>query len=213
MEVLIIDVDQEQALSVHLLDPAAGLSLRVDVEGPSLALCDAHTILARELIDGESLALPILNLSLVSKELGELVVLIVRQLQLGNLLHPHLAKCLAVVGRERPTETDKSGSQGRISDQVLDLLVVLEECVLPTLFLVSKASNEFVSTLDLGLQLGQVCLELVHLVGGLLQLSRELLKLGLKLSVLILHGLELVLEDLKGILSRNLLGDLRLNDL
>lgn len=56
---------------LHILDPLDGLSLRVDHERPTVALCHNHTVLCGEGIRGETLDVPISNCCWLGQEGGK----------------------------------------------------------------------------------------------------------------------------------------------
>ena len=154
----------------HLLNPLVGLVLRIYVQSPPQTFGNEHTVLRGEVVRGQSIRLPLPGNCFARKELRELQALAHLDALFFDPRQPHIIQQVAVVGGEGSTVGHEGCCDDAVAEQAAVLLLKQRKSHYPVCLLIGQGGDQFLTAVDLCLQLGKVILKLVHLRLYLLRL-------------------------------------------
>eukprot|EP00760_Papus_ankaliazontas_P017928 PhM_4_TR17401/c1_g1_i1/m.82110 len=216
-EVVVAGLDGDKVvLLVHVAHPRVGLALRVDHERPRPCLRQDESVLCTQVVRGEPLQLPLLDLDGVADGRDGVVLLAARYPQRRFRLRPRREQLLAVASGKGTEVSDCTGGQQHVTDDGALLLQVLRREFLPAHLLAAETVDEssgadklllrevhleleLLLLLDgrvvLTLQFGDGVLDGLELRTGLVQAGGHDSKLGFGLVELRAEGLHLLVDE------------------
>jgi len=157
----ILGISNDQVVA-HLLNPLVGLVLRIYVQSPPQTFGNEHTVLCGEVVCGQSIRLPLPCNCFARKELRELQALAHLDALFFDPRQPHIIQQVAVVGGEGSTVGHEGCCDDAVAEQAAVLLLKQRKSHYPVCLLIGQGGDQFLTAVDLCLQLGQVILKLVH---------------------------------------------------